>query len=150
MLIHTAPCLFLLLSKTHLFRFSLHFWLSETVKLTFLPSQVCLCCLNTNLQSKHPETVVIFLGYRDNADPNALMGDGVLRPVLHTFLRKSHSRFSLFQLKAPLRPPHLCHRRHTSFFSSKLVIITMIGLLSCHTILQKSPTVFTVGPCVAM
>lgn len=38
----------------------------------------------------------------------------------------------------------------TSFFSSRLVIITMIGLLSCQTILQKSPTVFTVGPWVAM
>ncbi|TNN59822.1 hypothetical protein EYF80_030007 [Liparis tanakae] len=26
----------------------------------------------------------------------------------------------------------------------------MIGHLSCHTILQKSPTVFTVGPWVAI
>jgi hypothetical protein len=31
-----------------------------------------------------------------------------------------------------------------------LVIMTMMGVRSCHTMRQKSATVLTMGPCVAM
>lgn len=43
---------------------------------------------------------------------------------------------------------HLCLL--TSLFSFSLVTMTMILLLSCHTMSQKSPTVCTMGPWVAM
>lgn len=39
------------------------------------------------LQCKHPQTVVILLGYRDYSDLDALMGHSVLRPVFSTFLQ---------------------------------------------------------------
>lgn len=42
------------------------------------------------------------------------------------------------------------HRVPTSFISSMLVIMTMMGVCSCHTMRQKSATVLTMGPCVAM
>lgn len=37
-----------------------------------------------------------------------------------------------------------------SLFSFSLVSMTMTLLLSCHTMSQKSPTVCSRGPCVAM
>lgn len=39
------------------------------------------------LQSEHPQTVVVFLGYAVDSDLDALMGHSVLRPVLCTFLQ---------------------------------------------------------------
>lgn len=57
-----------------------------------------------HLQCKHPQTVVILLGYRDDGDLDALVGHSVLGPVLCTFLQDnartqaddfSHSVFNL-------------------------------------------------------
>lgn len=42
------------------------------------------------------------------------------------------------------------HGVPTSFISSMLVIMTMMGVRSCHTMRQKSATVLTMGPWVAM
>lgn len=109
------------------------------------------------LQRKHPQTVVILLGYRDYSDLNALVGHSVFRPVLCTFLQDTKDIQVDTVVLPILLSGYLCvyllmlpQCTHTSFFSSRFVIITMIGLPSCHTILQKSPTVLTVGPWVAM
>ncbi len=45
---------------------------------------------------------------------------------------------------------HFPARHITSFFSFSLVIMTMAGDSSCQAICQKSFTVFTMGPWVAM